>query len=134
MGCPLGARCLTKGRKYLLTHIIATALDDRWAWALLIAASVSGILFSLAIRIEVPWLLAMGAVAVLAIWLALDGMTALGFAIGLNIVYGNFLSIPAEISAICVLVQFWSTSIHPAVIIMVVIVLTFAVGMSFVGV
>ena len=27
------ARCLTKGRKYLLTHIIATALDDRWAWA-----------------------------------------------------------------------------------------------------
>lgn len=56
---------------------------------------------------------------------------AMGFAIGWNIVYGNWLSIPAEISAICVLFQFW-TDVSPAVWIVLFIVLTFAVGISFV--
>jgi amino acid transporter len=58
---------------------------------------------------------------------------AFGFAIGLNIVYGNLLSVPAEISAICVLFQFW-TDINPAVFICIFIVITFAVGISFVGI
>ena len=58
---------------------------------------------------------------------------AFGFAIGLNIVYGNLLSVPAEISAICVLFQFW-TDLNPAVFICIFIVITFAVGISFVGI
>ncbi|OMP83881.1 Dicarboxylic amino acid permease [Diplodia seriata] len=58
---------------------------------------------------------------------------ALGFAIGYNIVYGNWLSIPAEISAICVLFQFW-TDLNSAVWIVTIIVLTFAVGMSLIRV
>lgn len=58
---------------------------------------------------------------------------AFGFAIGLNIVYGNLLSVPAEISAICVLFQFW-TDITPAVWICIFIAITFAVGISFVGI
>ena len=39
---------------------------------------------------------------------------SLGFALGWNIVYGNWLSIPAEISAQCVLFSFW-TDVSPAV-------------------
>ena len=58
---------------------------------------------------------------------------AFGFAIGLNIVYGNLLSVPAEISAICVLFQFW-TDLNPAVWICIFIVITFVVGISFVGI
>ena len=58
---------------------------------------------------------------------------AFGFAIGLNIVYGNLLSVPAEISAICVLFQFW-TDLNPSVWICVFIVITFVVGISFVGI
>ncbi|KAI8932247.1 hypothetical protein NX059_011126 [Plenodomus lindquistii] len=58
---------------------------------------------------------------------------AFGFAIGLNIVYGNLLSVPAEISAICVLFQFW-TDLNPAVWICIFIFITFAVGISFVGI
>ena len=77
---------------------------------------------------------------------------AMGFAIGWNIVrfsicpwkslgaalifvqvYGNWLSIPAEISAICVLFEFW-TDINPSVWIILVIVMTFLVGMSYVHV
>ncbi|KAI6397513.1 hypothetical protein MCOR23_006147 [Pyricularia oryzae] len=58
---------------------------------------------------------------------------ALGFAIGWNIVYGNVLSIPSEITAICVLFQFW-TDLSPAVFIVVFIVLTFLVGIAFVRV
>ena len=56
---------------------------------------------------------------------------ALGFAIGWNLVYGNLLSIPSEITAICVLFQFW-TDINPTVWIVAFIVLTSAVGLSFV--
>jgi amino acid transporter len=58
---------------------------------------------------------------------------AFGFAIGLNIVYGNLLSVPAEISAICVLFQYW-TDLNPAVWICIFIVITFVVGISFVGI
>lgn len=58
---------------------------------------------------------------------------AFGFAIGLNIVYGNLLSVPAEISAICVLFQYW-TDLNSAVFICIFIILTFVVGISFVGI
>ncbi|PSN65752.1 amino acid permease-like protein [Corynespora cassiicola Philippines] len=58
---------------------------------------------------------------------------AFGFAIGLNIVYGNLLSVPAEISAICVLFQYW-TDLNSSVFICIFIVLTFVVGISFVGI
>ncbi|USW59488.1 Putative amino acid permease/ SLC12A domain-containing protein [Septoria linicola] len=54
---------------------------------------------------------------------------AMGFAIGWNIVYGNWLSIPAEISAICVLFQFW-TDVNISVWIILFILLTCVVGMS----
>ncbi|KAI0120989.1 amino acid permease [Xylariales sp. AK1849] len=60
---------------------------------------------------------------------------ALGFAIGWNLVYGNILSIPAEITAICVLFQFWTDGeISPAVWIVIFIVLTSVVGFSFIRV
>ncbi|ORX33309.1 amino acid permease/ SLC12A domain-containing protein [Kockovaella imperatae] len=58
---------------------------------------------------------------------------ALGFALGWNIVYGNWLSIPTEISAICVLFGFW-TQLNISVFIVIFIVLTFVVGVLFVGV
>ncbi|KAK2053594.1 amino acid permease [Colletotrichum caudatum] len=58
---------------------------------------------------------------------------AWGFAIGWNLVYGNVLSIPSEITAICVLFEFW-TDASPAVFIVVFIVLTFVVGIAFVRV
>ena len=56
---------------------------------------------------------------------------AWGFAVGWNIVYGNILSIPSEISAICVLFQFW-TDINSSLWIMIFIVLTFVIGVVFV--
>ncbi|KAI1657468.1 dicarboxylic amino acid permease [Daldinia decipiens] len=59
---------------------------------------------------------------------------ALGFAVGWNLVYGAALSIPSELTAICVLFTFWTEDIHPAVYIMSFIVLTFGVGISFVRV
>jgi amino acid permease len=46
-----------------------------------------------------------------------------------NLVYGNLLSIPTEISAICVLFQYW-TDINSSVWIIVTIILTVAVGFS----
>ncbi|UZJ56069.1 hypothetical protein CBS101457_005389 [Exobasidium rhododendri] len=58
---------------------------------------------------------------------------ALGFASGWNLVYGNLLSIPSEISAICVLFQFWTT-LNSAVFIIIFIILTFLVGICFVRV
>ncbi|KAG8419415.1 hypothetical protein J3458_004283 [Metarhizium acridum] len=56
---------------------------------------------------------------------------AWGFAIGWNLVYGNILSIPSEITAICVLFEFW-TDVNPSVWIVTFIVLTLVVGISFV--
>ncbi len=58
---------------------------------------------------------------------------ALSFAVGWNVVYGNFLSVPAEISAAVVLIQFW-TDQYPALWVTLFIVLTFLVGIAFVGV
>ncbi|KND92693.1 Dicarboxylic amino acid permease [Tolypocladium ophioglossoides CBS 100239] len=54
---------------------------------------------------------------------------AWGFAIGWNLVYGNVLSIPSEITAICVLFQFW-TDLNPSVFIVCFITLTIAVGLA----
>jgi amino acid transporter len=48
-------------------------------------------------------------------------------------VYGNWLSIPAEISAICVLFQYW-TDVNSAVWIVIAILLTFAIGIAFIGI
>ncbi|KZZ94200.1 Amino acid/polyamine transporter I [Moelleriella libera RCEF 2490] len=56
---------------------------------------------------------------------------AWGFAIGWNLVYGNILSIPSEITAICVLFQYW-TDINSSVWIITFIVLTLIVGLSLV--
>ncbi|KAK7722214.1 hypothetical protein SLS64_000747 [Diaporthe eres] len=56
---------------------------------------------------------------------------ALEFAIGWNLVYGNLLSIPSEITAICVLFQFW-TDINSALWIVIFIILTVVVGVAFV--
>ena len=58
---------------------------------------------------------------------------AWGFAIGWNLVYGNILSIPSEIVAICVLFEFW-TDINPSVWIIIFILLTVAVGFAFIRV
>ncbi|OAA67483.1 Amino acid/polyamine transporter I [Cordyceps fumosorosea ARSEF 2679] len=52
---------------------------------------------------------------------------AWGFAVGWNLVYGNLLSIPSEITAICVLFQFW-TDINPSVWIVTFVALTVGVG------
>ncbi|WWC68225.1 uncharacterized protein I206_102148 [Kwoniella pini CBS 10737] len=52
----------------------------------------------------------------------------LGFALGWNIVYGNWLSIPSEISAICVLFQYW-TDLNSSVFIVIFIALTATVGL-----
>lgn len=46
-----------------------------------------------------------------------------------NIVYGNWLSVPSEISAICVLFEYW-TDINASVWIVLTIVVTFVVGIS----
>ncbi|KAK2609110.1 hypothetical protein QQS21_002337 [Conoideocrella luteorostrata] len=56
---------------------------------------------------------------------------AWGFAIGWNLVYGNILSIPSEITAICVLFQLW-TDVNSSVWIVTFIILTFIIGISFV--
>ncbi|KAK2614955.1 hypothetical protein N8I77_001742 [Diaporthe amygdali] len=56
---------------------------------------------------------------------------ALEFAIGWNLVYGNLLSIPSEITAICVLFQFW-TDLNSALWIIIFIIATVVVGVAFV--
>ncbi|KAK5989280.1 Dicarboxylic amino acid permease [Cladobotryum mycophilum] len=58
---------------------------------------------------------------------------AWGFAIGWNLVYGNLLSIPSEITAICVLFQLW-TDVNPSVWIIIFIILTVGIGVAFVGI
>jgi amino acid transporter len=58
---------------------------------------------------------------------------ALGFAIGWNVVYGTYLSVPSEISAALVLIQYW-TDKYPALWISLFIIVTFLVGIIFVGV
>ena len=58
---------------------------------------------------------------------------ALGFAVGWNVVYGNYLSVPAEISAAVVLVEYW-TDKYPALFITLFVVLNFIVGFLFIGI
>ncbi|KAH8597206.1 amino acid permease/ SLC12A domain-containing protein [Bisporella sp. PMI_857] len=58
---------------------------------------------------------------------------ALGFAVGWNVVYGAYLSGPAEISAALVLIQFW-TDKYPALWITLFIIIGFLVGIVFIGV
>ncbi|KAI2643371.1 amino acid permease/ SLC12A domain-containing protein [Xylaria nigripes] len=58
---------------------------------------------------------------------------ALGFAVGWNLIYGNILSIPSEITAICVLFEFW-TDLHPSIFIIIFIVLTVVTGIAFIRV
>jgi amino acid transporter len=58
---------------------------------------------------------------------------ALGFAVGWNVVYGCYLSVPSEISAALVLIQYW-TDKYPALWITLLIIVTFLVGIVFVGV
>ena len=58
---------------------------------------------------------------------------AVGFAVGWNIVYGNLLSIPTEITAICVLFEYW-TDINSSLWIVIFIIMTFVIGMSFIGI
>lgn len=45
--------------------------------------------------------------------------------------YGNLLSIPSEITAICVLFEFW-TDLNSAVWIIIFMILTVLVGVAFV--
>ncbi|KAK3339603.1 amino acid permease-domain-containing protein [Neurospora tetraspora] len=60
---------------------------------------------------------------------------AWGFAIGWNLVYGNVLSIPSEITAICVLFEYWTEGrISPAVFIVFFVVVTVGMGMALVRV
>lgn len=52
---------------------------------------------------------------------------ALGFAIGWNVVYGTYLSVPSEISAAVVLIEFW-TDKYAALWITLFTIVTFLVG------
>jgi amino acid transporter len=58
---------------------------------------------------------------------------ALGFAVGWNVVYGNCLSVPAEISAAVVLIEFW-TDKYSALWITLFLIATFFVGIAFIGI
>ncbi|KAJ5992861.1 hypothetical protein N7451_008585 [Penicillium sp. IBT 35674x] len=58
---------------------------------------------------------------------------ALAFAIGWNVVYGCFISVPSEISASVVLIQYW-TDVNAAVWVTILIVVSVAVAVSFIGV
>ncbi|KAJ5785765.1 Amino acid/polyamine transporter I [Penicillium pulvis] len=58
---------------------------------------------------------------------------ALAFAIGWNVVYGCFISVPSEISASVVLIQYW-TDINAAIWVTILIVVSVAVAVSFIGV
>lgn len=50
-----------------------------------------------------------------------------------NLVYGNLLSVPGEITAICVLFQYW-TDINSSLWIIIFIIMTFSVGMTYIGI
>jgi yeast amino acid transporter len=56
---------------------------------------------------------------------------ALGFAIGWNVVYGTYLSVPSEISAAVVLIEFWTDN-YAALWITLFIIVTFLVGITLV--
>jgi len=58
---------------------------------------------------------------------------ALSFAVGWNVVYGCFISVPSEVSASVVLIQFW-TDINAAVWVTILIILSVVVAISFIRV
>lgn len=58
---------------------------------------------------------------------------ALAFAIGWNVVYGCFISVPSEISASVVLIQYW-TDINAAVWVTILIIVSVVVAISFIRV
>jgi yeast amino acid transporter len=58
---------------------------------------------------------------------------ALGFAVGWNVVYGAFMSVPSEISAGVVLIQYW-TDINAAVWVTILILVSVLVAIIFIGV
>ncbi|GKZ38716.1 hypothetical protein AbraIFM66950_011152 [Aspergillus brasiliensis] len=59
---------------------------------------------------------------------------ALGFAIGWNVVYGCFMSVPSEISAAVVLIQYWNDSVNPAIWVTILIVISAIVSLLFIRV
>lgn len=58
---------------------------------------------------------------------------ALAFAVGWNVVYGCFISVPSEISASVVLIQYW-TDINAAVWVTILIIVSVVVAISFIRV
>ncbi|KAJ5908091.1 hypothetical protein N7495_000773 [Penicillium taxi] len=58
---------------------------------------------------------------------------AMSFAVGWNLVYGCFLSVPSEISAAVVLIQYW-TDINAAVWVTILILVSVAVAVCFIRV
>ncbi|KAJ5966874.1 Amino acid/polyamine transporter I [Penicillium viridicatum] len=58
---------------------------------------------------------------------------ALAFAVGWNVVYGCFISVPSEISASVVLIQYW-TDINAAVWVTILIVVSVVVAVSLISV
>lgn len=58
---------------------------------------------------------------------------ALSFAVGWNVVYGCFISVPSEVSASVVLIQYW-TDINAAVWVTILIILSVVVAISFIRV
>ncbi|KAJ5112313.1 hypothetical protein N7532_000358 [Penicillium argentinense] len=58
---------------------------------------------------------------------------ALAFAVGWNVVYGCFISVPSEISASVVLIQYW-TDINAAVWVTILIIISVVVAISFIRV
>ncbi|KAI5296172.1 hypothetical protein KEM52_005329 [Ascosphaera acerosa] len=59
---------------------------------------------------------------------------AWSFAIGWNVVYGCFMSVPAEVSAAVVLIQYWDDQINPAVWVTIILVLSILVAILFIRV
>ncbi|PWY72980.1 amino acid transporter [Aspergillus heteromorphus CBS 117.55] len=58
---------------------------------------------------------------------------ALGFAIGWNVVYGCFMSVPSEIAAAVVLIQYW-TDLNAAIWVTILIVISAVVALLFIRV
>ncbi|PYH89274.1 arginine permease [Aspergillus ellipticus CBS 707.79] len=58
---------------------------------------------------------------------------ALGFAIGWNVVYGCFMSVPSEITAAVVLIQYW-TDLNAAIWVTILIVISAVVSLLFIRV
>lgn len=59
---------------------------------------------------------------------------ALSFAVGWNVVYGCFISVPSEISASVALIQYWNTDVNAAVWVTILIIVSVVVAISFIRV